>query len=67
MAPARARSREFRDHPIAVGDQDCLSAGREPDVLAQLVLQQFEPDDAPLQKVASRGYFASVMTAGPMV
>ena len=58
-APAGARRYDLRDDAIAVGDEHGLTLGGEAHVLAELVLQDFEPDGPHAGKVASRSYFCN--------
>jgi hypothetical protein len=49
--------RQFRDHPIAIGNEHGLALLGEPHVLAELVLQYFYPYGSHDINVASGSYF----------
>jgi hypothetical protein len=37
---------DFCNHPVSIGDQDGLATGGEPDILTELIFEQFETDGA---------------------
>jgi hypothetical protein len=69
-APARRRWTKLGYDAIAVRDQHSFASSRQPDVFAELVFEQFDPDRPNALKVATGSYFVnhtwirSVVNAG---
>src|SRR5215472_15344098 len=53
------RRHDLGDGTAAVGDHDGLTARGQPDIFAQLILQNFQPDGVHHFKVGSRSYFVN--------
>lgn len=56
LTPARADRPQLGDNTVPVGHQDRFSAFRQPDVLAQMVLENLDADGTHAIKVATSGH-----------
>jgi hypothetical protein len=58
-SPARRRWTKLGYDAIAVRDQHGFASSRQPDVFAELVFEQFDPDRPHALKVATGSYFVN--------
>ena len=61
-APAERGRTELGHDAIAVRDQDGFASGREPDVLAELVFEQFDANRPHDKKAATSSYLVKAIT-----